>query len=450
MKLNYKRTFFMGLAFLSICAFWQMYDNIVPLMLQKTFHMNETITGVIMALDNVLAVFLLPALGAFSDKVDTPWGKRTPFIVVGTILASVLLILVGVANKAAALIPFIVLLLLLLVAMGLYRSPAVALMPDLTPKPLRSQANAVINLMGAIGGVYTLALIALLTKGDSADYMPIMIGVVAVMIISIVVLLLTIKEKKVAAEVEAEEIAYEAEKAEAAEEKLIEDIFIGDEEPDIPNESKTNDIQTEKLPADVKKSLILILVSIALWYIAYNAVTTAWSRYATTVWDMKDGGYANCLMVGTVAACLSYIPIGILAAKIGRKKTIIIGIVMLFISYLAAAMYANFSPTINIFFVLIGVGWAAINVNSLPMVVEMCKSSDVGKYTGLYYTFSMSAQIITPILSGALLQYVSYRTLFPYACVFMVLAFVTMSFVKHGDNKPEQKKNKLEYLDVED
>lgn len=450
MKLNYKRTFFMGLAFLSICAFWQMYDNIVPLMLQKTFHMNETITGVIMALDNVLAVFLLPALGAFSDKVDTPWGKRTPFIVVGTILASVLLILVGVANKAAALVPFIVLLLLLLVAMGLYRSPAVALMPDLTPKPLRSQANAVINLMGAIGGVYTLALIALLTKGDSADYMPIMIGVVAVMIISIVVLLLTIKEKKVAAEVEAEEIAYEAEKAEAAEEKLIEDIFIGDEEPDIPNESKTNDIQTEKLPADVKKSLILILVSIALWYIAYNAVTTAWSRYATTVWDMKDGGYANCLMVGTVAACLSYIPIGILAAKIGRKKTIIIGIVMLFISYLAAAMYANFSPTINIFFVLIGVGWAAINVNSLPMVVEMCKSSDVGKYTGLYYTFSMSAQIITPILSGALLQYVSYRTLFPYACVFMVLAFVTMSFVKHGDNKPEQKKNKLEYLDVED
>lgn len=452
MKLNYKRTFFMGLAFMSICAFWQMYDNIVPLMLQKTFNMNETITGVIMALDNVLAVFLLPALGAFSDKVDTRWGKRTPFIVVGTALASVLLILVGVANRAAALIPFIILLLLLLVAMGLYRSPAVALMPDLTPKPLRSQANAVINLMGAVGGVYTLILIALLTKSDSSDYMPIMIGVVAIMIVAVVVLLITIREKKIAAEVEAEEAAYEAEKAaDAAEAPDTADaVKVSAAEAEAADAEKAQDAESEKLPADVKRSLILILISIALWFTAYNAVTTAWSRYATTVWNMQDGGYANCLMVGTVAACLSYIPIGMLAAKIGRKKTIIIGIVLLFISYLAAAMYTSFSASINIFFVLIGIGWAAINVNSLPMVVEMCKSSDVGKFTGLYYTFSMAAQIITPILSGALLQYVSYRTLFPYACFFMVLAFITMSFVKHGDNRPEQKKNKLEYLDVED
>jgi len=124
--------------------------------------------------------------------------------------------------------------------------------------------------------------------------------------------------------------------------------------------------------------------------------------------------------------------------------------VMLFVSYLAVGLFKEFSPVINIFFVMVGVGWAAVNVNSLPMVVEMCRESDVGKYTGLYYTFSMSAQIVTPILSGALLQYVSYGTLFPYACVFLVLAFITMTQVKHGDNKPEQKKNKLEYLDVDD
>jgi len=424
MKLNYKRTFFIGMAFLAICSFWQMYDNIIPLMLQQTFHLNETVTGVIMALDNVLAVFLLPILGTVSDKVDTPLGKRTPFIVVGTILSTVFLLLVGIANKKASLTMFIIFLFLLLVSMGLYRSPAVALMPDLTPKPLRSQGNAVINLMGALGGVYTLVLIALLTK-EGTDYMPILIGVIAIMLVSLVILVVTIREKKLA------------------------DIVAKEDDSVNVETEEVSSAQTVLTP-EVKRSLFLILVSIALWFTAYNAVTTAWSRYAITVWNMTGGGYANCLMVGTVAACLSYIPIGILAAKIGRKKSILFGIILLFISYFAAFCYKDFHWSINLFFVLIGVGWAAINVNSLPMVVEMCKSSDVGKYTGFYYTFSMSAQIITPILSGALLQYVSYRTLFPYACVFIALAFVTMSMVKHGDNRPGVKENKLEYMDVDD
>ena len=156
MKLNYKRTFLVGLAFLSICAFWQMYDNIVPLILQGTFHLNETLTGAIMAADNVLAVFLLPLLGSLSDKADTRWGKRTPFIVVGTVLAVVLMMLLPHADKTGNFVLFVISLFFLLIAMGLYRSPAVALMPDLTPKPLRSQANAIINLMGAVGGIYTL------------------------------------------------------------------------------------------------------------------------------------------------------------------------------------------------------------------------------------------------------------------------------------------------------
>ena len=159
MKLNYKRTFLVGLAFLSICAFWQMYDNIIPLILQGTFHLNETLTGAIMAADNVLAVFLLPLLGSLSDKADTRWGKRTPFIVVGTVLAVVLMMLLPHADKTGNFVLFVISLFFLLIAMGLYRSPAVALMPDLTPKPLRSQANAIINLMGAVGGIYTLILI---------------------------------------------------------------------------------------------------------------------------------------------------------------------------------------------------------------------------------------------------------------------------------------------------
>ena len=170
MKLNYKQTFFVGLAFMSICAFWQMYDNIIPLILDHTFHMGETVTGVIMALDNVLALFLLPVFGSLSDRVNTRLGKRTPFIVVGTTLAVVFMLLIPVADHQANLILFLVALGCVLLSMSCYRSPAVALMPDLTPKPLRSKANAVINLMGSVGGVYTLIMIKLLVKkADKPD-----------------------------------------------------------------------------------------------------------------------------------------------------------------------------------------------------------------------------------------------------------------------------------------
>lgn len=426
MKLNYKRTFLVGLAFLSICAFWQMYDNIVPLILQGTFHLNETLTGAIMAADNVLAVFLLPLLGSLSDKVDTRWGKRTPFIVVGTVLAVVLMMLLPHADKTGNFVLFVISLFFLLIAMGLYRSPAVALMPDLTPKPLRSQANAIINLMGAVGGIYTLILISLLLKGgDKPDYTPVFLGVALLMVVAVVLLVLTVREKKLAQEVAKANLEEETEEEQKAD-------------------------KTGELTPGVKRSLTMILISIFLWFTAYNAVTTAFSRYARTVWGMEGGGFANCLMVATVAAIISYIPIGVISAKVGRKNTIMGGLVLMLISFFAAIFFTEYHTVINLGFALIGMGWAAVSVNSLPMVVEMCSSEDVGKYTGLYYTFSMSAQIVTPILSGAFLQYVSYRTLFPYACVFTVAAMITMSMVHHGDNKPERKKNLLENFDVED
>jgi len=426
MKLNYKRTFFIGLAFLSISAFWQMYDNIIPLILQNTFGLTDSVIGGIMAIDNVLAVFLLPIIGSLSDKVDTRLGKRTPFVVGGTIAAVILMMLMPLADATEQIGLFIVALALTLIAMAMYRSPAVALMPDLTPKPLRSSANAVINLMGAVGGVYTLILIQFLVgEGERPSYLPIFLGVAAMMLVAIVVLLITIKEKSLAAQI-AEEYPEEAEKEEkAAQEKA-------------------------GLTKDVKRSLGFILVSIFLWFTAYNAVTTAFSRYATTVWKMEGGGYAICLMVATVAAIISYIPIGIVASKIGRKKTILAGLVMMFISYSAVFFFPTYHVAANFFFALIGVGWASVGVKSLPMVVEMSKNSDIGKYTGLYYTFSMTAQIFTPIVSGALLQYISYNTLFPYAMFFTACAFLTMSMVKHGDSKPEQKKRLLENFDVED
>lgn len=426
MKLNYRRTFLIGLAFLSISAFWQMYDNVVPLILKNTFDFGETITGVIMAVDNVLALFLLPIFGSISDKVSTPIGKRMPFILTGTALAAVLLVILPIADNTVNLPLFVGGLFFLLISMGTYRSPAVALMPDLTPKPLRSKANAVINLMGAVGGVYTLIMIKLLVeKADKPNYFPLFMSVGVLMVVCIMVLFFTIKENKIRKEVG------------------------NDVEPEEEKETQT-EVKSAKLPKDVRRSLVFMLLSVAFWFIAYNAVTTAFSRYATHVWGLEGGGYADCLLVATVAAIISYIPIGAIASKIGRKKTIIIGIVLLGSCFAVAGLFSQYHPVMPVFFCIIGFAWAAIGVNSYPMVVEIATAGDVGKYTGYYYTFSMAAQVITPILSGALLEYVSYRTLFPYSVVFCILAIITMSQVKHGDSKPMQKKDVLENFDIDD
>lgn len=422
MKLNYKRTFFVGLAFMSIASFWQLYDNIIPLMLQNTFKMKETITGAIMALDNILALLLLPLFGSLSDRVDTKLGKRTPFIVGGTSGAVVFMMLIAYANKTANFWLFFIALALTLVAMGTYRSPSVALMPDITPKPLRSKANSIINLMGAVGAIITLLLIsALVPEVENPDYTLLFFIVAIIMVASVILLLITIKENKISKAIEIEK--------ELPKEKLEED---------------------KEMAPDVRTSLNFLFASIFLWFTAYNAITTAFSRYAGKVWGLVGGNFANALLVATGAAILSYIPIGIIASKVGRKKTIIAGIIIITSSYLAGFLFKEYSPLINIVFAFTGIGWAAINVNSYPMVVDMSGSKNVGKYTGLYYIFSMSAQVFTPIFSGFLLQNVSYRTLFPYAFIFSVLSLITMSFVKHGDSKPPKKGSVIENFDFDD
>ena len=196
-----------------------------------------------------------------------------------------------------------------------------------------------------------------------------------------------------------------------------------------------------------KGTIFNILISIFLWFAAYNAVTTAFSRYAQKVWNLEGGGFANCLMVATVAAILSYIPIGIIAEKIGRKKSIMIGLCLMFGSFFSCIFVNEYTPLINIGFVAIGMGWAAIGVNSLPMVVQICKSGDVGKYTGLYYTFSMVAQSITPILVGFLITIrEKYDILFIYSLVAMVISFTIFYFFKENKKKIE-KKSALEAFD---
>ena len=443
MKLDNKRTILTGFAFLSICAFWQMYNSIVPLILTNTFHLNETYSGAIMAADNVLALFLLPLFGAISDKTSTKIGKRMPFILFGTGIAIILMNLLPLIDNSYAAAPstfktvsFVIVLGLLLVAMGTYRSPAVALMPDITPKPLRSKGNAIINLMGALGGVIYLGVAAVMYPNSKVEglahvnYQPLFMVVSAIMFVAIAILFLTIKEPKLVAEQQ------ELEK-QHPEWNLAEDDGSGN----------------ETLPKPVKKSLIFLLSSICLWFIGYNGVTTWFSVYAENVWGMSLGQANTCLTIATGGAILSYIPVGNAASRIGRRKTIRFGTLLLSGSFLAAFLLTTvlrgFSPVLYILFLLVGLAWAAINVNSLPMVVEMCSGSEVGKFTGLYYTFSMSAQIVTPIAAGWLLRNVSYLSLFPYAALFVFASFVTMGFVRHGDNKVPAKKG-LEAYDVED
>ncbi len=622
MKLNYKRTILVGFAFFLICTFWQAYDTIIPKILTDKFGMTQTLSGIVMALDNILALFLLPLFGGLSDKCKNKMGRRKPYILVGTVIAVVAFFALGfvdymqlnkniqnvteinamslaevydaantpemeeklgfklsdqytkdefvnewekkvdldelgkVKKKAngersyvsntsekylnyfvparqavnekavdayrevwehqgegksdnwfvsnilkggrnpqtpdgkefilanvyeneeaflrefpqvniedengkvsfktnpyyidyvvparqayvwnititnpGILIAFIAVLLVVLIGMSICRSPAVALMPDVTIKPLRSKANAVINLMGSAGGVCALVLglgIFFNTgaiKNTFMNYIGFFAAIIAIMVIALVVFMLTVKEPQWAGEME-----------ETSRDLGIEEV----DETEAASGSK-------KLSKGEKVSLLLILASVVLWFMGYNAVTSKYSIYASRVLD-KD--YNLTLIIAQAAAIISYLPIGFLSSKLGRKKTILIGIVILTVTFLVAGFMRAETPTMlmNVMFALAGIGWATINVNSFPMVVELCKGGDVGKYTGYYYAASMAAQAITPFLSGIFMDNFGFTSLFPYATIAGGLAFFTMLFVKHGDAKPIRKKG-LEALDVDD
>ncbi len=413
MKLNYKRTILVGFAFFLISAFWQAYDTVVPLIMTNKFGMKQLSSGIIMSLDNIFAVFMLPIFGAISDKVKCKYGRRTPFIFFGTIFAAILFVVLGFINTIGV---FVIVLLFTLMAMATFRSPAVALMPDVTVKPLRSKGNAIINLMGTAGGIIVLGL-GMVLKTDTpgkTDFGVYIVTVAGLMIVALIVFLLTVKEPKWAKEMELDTVKY-----------------------CIEEEEKSPDGIKRNLNRAELKSLILILASVVLWYVGYNAVTSKYSVYATTVLQVP---YTLTLMIAQAAAVVAYIPVGMIASKFGRRKTILAGIIMLTVAFGSAAFIKAGTPAIVMYllFCLAGIGWATINVNSFPMVVELAKVGDVGKYTGFYYTASMSAQIVTPILSGALLDACGWWIFFPYAAVFAGLAFVTMFFVKHGDAKPEK------------
>ena len=443
LKLNTWQTIRVGFAFLAILAFWQMYNNAIPLMLTKTFHMDKSISGAIMAADNILALFLLPLFGGLSDRCRSKIGKRRPFILGGSIAAVFLMLLIPFLDnayfrepKTATEILFVCVLGCILVAMGTYRSPAVALMPDVTPKPLRSRANAIINLMGALGGIIYLVIAKIMypssavQDAEHVNYLPLFLVVAGIMILSLIVLMFFVNEVQLHEKM----LAYEAAHPEE-------------------NLAVETEAHKEELPWEVKKSLIFLLISVALWYMGYNAMETWFTTFADAVWHLGLGDASLCLTIATAGAIVFFIPSGIAASRLGRRKTILFGILLLSASFFSVFAYTCFSHEFRSFlyilFFLVGVAWAFINVNSLPMVLEMCKGSETGRFTGYYYTFSMIAQVATPIFAGALLEHVSYMTLFPYCAVFVLLAFVTMLFVRHGDTKAAVKRGLEAFEDMD-
>lgn len=426
MKLNYKRTLLVGFAFLSISAFWQMYDSIIPLILRNTFEIGEAATGRVMAIDNILALFMLPLFGHLSDNTHTKLGKRTPYIILGTAAAVCFMLLLPVFDRTKNLLGFALCLGVTLFSMATYRSPAVSLMPDVTPKPLRSKGNAVINLMGALGAVISLGLIAFLVpKEGKPDYFPIFAIVAAIMVAAVVILVLTIRENKLVAEMETTG-GYES-----TEEELNEELSKG-----------------KKMPKDILKSLIFMLLCVAFFFVGYNAVTTFFSLYMTNYLGTKGGDFASYLMVATVASVIAYIPSGAIATKLGRKKAITLGLGVMAFCFLVMSFIRSAGLFMIPFFVIIGFGYACVIVNTFPIIWEMSKGSDIGKYTGYYYTASMAAQIVTPMLAGFLIEKVfkSYAVLFPYALCAMGISFLMLLNVKHGDSKPIKPQDKLEAL----
>lgn len=430
MKLNYKRTLLVGFAFLSISTFWQMYDSIIPLILQNTFQIGEAATGRVMAIDNILALFMLPLFGHLSDNTHTRLGKRTPYIILGTIAAVCFMLMLPIFDRSKNLLGFALCLGVTLFAMATYRAPAVSLMPDVTPKPLRSRGNAIINLMGAVGAVISLALIKFLVpKEGKPDYFPIFAIIAGIMVTAVVVLVLTIRENALVNEME-ETGGYESTEAE-----LNEELSKG-----------------KKMPKDILKSLIFMLLCIGFFFVGYNAVTTFFSLFMTNHLGTKGGDFASYLMVATISSVVAYIPSGAIATKLGRKKAIMLGLGVMALCFLSMSFVKTAGMFMIPFFVIIGFGYACVIVNTFPIIWEMSKGSDIGKYTGFYYTASMTAQIVTPTVAGFLIEKVfkSYAVLFPYALCAMIISFLMLLNVKHGDSKPEAPNDKLEALGAGD
>ncbi len=462
LKLNYKRTMIIGFAFFGILLLWQVYDSWCPTFLTQLFKESlgsnnatevQYLVGIVMALDNLAALIMLPIFGHLSDKTHTKIGKRMPYILIGTLVCSIAFPFIPVAFHYNNLVGTIITMGIVVFFAMMYRNPAVSLMPDITPKPLRSKANGIINIMGYIGGAFAtlLGLVFVLSnylgtgkngfiEGITNNIwiieLPFLIASI-LMIISCLILFFTIKENKLEKELKPElELG----------EKLKEvDGSIADDNQKL---SKTNLIM-----------LILILVSEFFWFMADNGIGTFMNNY--TIYHLGASSASNMInvIVGGVGSVIGFAIGGIIASKIGRKWTVVGGLILTTLSLLLWTVCSfifipdgNFPIYIYIVWFFKGLGMSLVHVNSFPMVVELCTSKKIGKFTGYYYAASMSAQTITPILLGLLMlnDNFDFGILPIYALICVTISLVIFIFIKNVKTTKTKFKKGLESLDQDD
>jgi MFS family permease len=435
LKLNYRSTLYIGFGFFSILMLWQIYNSYAPIFLGRLLSDTGTVdsqdaplVGFIMALDNLFALFMLPLFGILSDKTKTKYGRRMPYIILGMFAAAILFPLIAVAYILNSLAGVIIMMLMILIIMNIYRNPAVSLMPDVTPKPLRSRANGIINLIGYVGAIIGGGLVIVFGESGTRSITTVapFLIVSGVMLVAMIVLFIKIKENKLV-------------------EESKEDMQIG-EELSVSIEKVTEDTPLSKKD---KTNMIFILIAVFLWFAAFNSIETFISSYSENVLEnFNIAGTITIILV--ISSMITFIPAGILAGYIGRKFTVIAGLAFMIVGlFVAMTIHAATAP----FFLsiaVIGIGWALINVNSYPMMVEMAHKNNVGKYTGFYYTSSMLAQSFTPIVAGAFINQIgNYNVLFPYALFLTIGAFIVFFFVKENRFAKKEIKKGLDAFDVD-
>lgn len=416
-KFSFSKSLLLGFGFFGISLLWPLYNSYVPIFL-KDFNLSATLIGFVMTIDNIFAIIMLPLIGVLSDQTRTRLGRRMPYILVGAPLAAITFALIPLTRAWQLLWLMMLNIVFMNFFMALFRSPVIALMPDITPSEYRSQANGVINFMGGVGAL--LAFFAGKPLYDKHYSLPFYVGAI-VMVFSQLLVVLFIKEDEKYRTRSGEKIRFENvyKKTMLELSENLRDVF------------KSNE-----------KSLLMMLLSILLWFIGYNALETFFTSYAKFQMGIKESTGALVLGFFSLTFMLFAIPAGFIGSKIGRKKTMTIGLLIVIAILLGVIVSTRLISDANlltkVFFALFaigGLGWAMVNVNSLPTIVDMTVEEKVGGYTGLYYFFSMAANIIAPPLAGFFIDKIGYNTLIILTLVFFLLAILTLQFVKRGDVK---------------
>ena len=471
LKLNYKRTCLIGFAFFGILLLWQVYDSWCPTFLTDIFARSfysmssaelkasdpekilnvQWVVGIIMACDNLAALILLPIFGRISDRTVTPIGKRMPFILVGTFVAAVAFPFIPLFFHLNNIVGMVVVMAIVLIFMMMYRNPAVALMPDITPKPLRAKANGIINIMGYLGGAFAtvLGIVWKLSSyinapDDSRSLMTIELPFIiasVLMVISALVLFGTVKENKLAEEMK--------EDMEEGERQAAIETPIEDDKPMSPAN---------------RKMLFAILAAEFLWFMADNAVGTYIGNYVIYYLNSVSSATMILTIIGGLASVAGFATAGIIADKIGRKWTISTGLGVTVIAYIVMCFVRKtgiavgefgenaFPVLLYVVWVIKGYGMALVHNCSFPMVVELSSSKTIGKFTGFYYTASMSAQTVTPVLLGLIFTRTGVWSALPvYALILTILSFaVFTALVKNIKAKKVENVSGLEALGADD